>query len=59
MELLTSFFNSLWNEIHGITVPIINVHLDAFILGLILISILLDCINKILGKEGNSSTKKG
>ena len=55
MEVIKAFFLGLWTGLDTITIPIINCRATAFILGLILITFLLECINKILGKEDSGA----
>lgn len=51
MEIITSFFQGLWSLISYIRIPIINVYANTFIIGLFLIILIIECVNKILSKE--------
>lgn len=51
MEIITSFFQGLWSLISNIKIPIIDVYANTFIIGLFLIILIIECVNKILSKE--------
>ena len=51
MELISAFFQGLWNNLSLITIPILECSCTTFIIGLILIVFILECVNKILSKE--------
>lgn len=51
MEIIQSFFRGLWSMISDIEIPIINVHANTFIIGLFLIILIIECVNKILSKD--------
>lgn len=51
MEIITSFFQGLWSLISSIRIPIIDVYANTFIIGLFLIILIIECVNKILSKE--------
>lgn len=54
MELIKTFFQGLFSAIAQIKIPIIDVYADTFLLGMIIFLFLVECINKILGKDSES-----
>ena len=51
MEIINAFFTGLWSMLSNIQIPIINVYANTFIIGLFLIILIIECVNKILSKE--------
>lgn len=51
MEIISAFFSGLWSMLSSIRIPIIDTYATTFIVGLFLVVLIIECINKILSKE--------
>lgn len=54
MEIISAFFQGFWSMLSGITIPIIDCSCTTFIIGLFLIILIIECVNKILSKDNLS-----
>lgn len=52
MELFTEVIKKLWEGFGTITVPIINMTMDKFLLAVLVLGTLVTVVNITLGKEG-------
>lgn len=51
MEIIQTFFLGLWSMLSSIKIPIIDVYANTFIIGLFLMILIIECVNKILSKD--------
>ena len=54
MEIVKAFFQGLWTMLSQIRIPIIDFSCVGFIVGIFITILLIECINKILGKDSKS-----
>ena len=54
MEIVKAFFQGLWTMLSQIRIPIIDFSGVGFIVGIFITILLIECINKILGKDSKS-----
>lgn len=57
MEMITELISTIWTELDNVTVPIIDVSFKSFLLGVLVVSIVIDVLNYFLGKQLDSKEK--
>ena len=51
MEVITGLLSDLWNGFKTLTIPILDIHMDEFLIGLFVVKFAIDILNFLLGKS--------